>query len=451
MIRYLARLERWAWFALLVTLPWQTRIILWQADTSFIEWRSASLWATDVLLLVVLIAGLAQSRMRDWVPDRAELMAGFVFAAAVLSLRSADSLPVGIITLIKMAECWLLLLYVRHRATRVMDADHSVTAFVTGAMLQSGLALAQYAAQHDMGLRWFGETLLDPQMRGVAVFLDTSRERILRAYGTLPHPNILAAYLATSLWAFLWLWIRTDRRGFMRVSAVLLTALLTVGLFVTYARTVIAVAGIGMLAVTAAVWTPRISRGWEHIGRVRRVLTMMLVTMAVTGVLCTAVSWPQVVGRMTIAPTEEAIRLRIAYNERALESGGRRVDINWTGVGAGNFTTWLSRWDPTMPVYMYQPAHNVPLLVYTELGLLGVLALVVVGYALARASWTAHAHQPVVRVGLWALVAVIVAISLMDHFPWTLQQGRLLTVLIVALWAGASSSGEQHPIMHRHD
>jgi hypothetical protein len=142
---------------------------------------------------------------------------------------------------------------------------------------------------------------------------------------------------------------------------------------------------------------------------------------------------------MTIAPSEESIRLRIVYNERALESGGWGLHINWTGVGIGNFTSWLSRWDPTMPWYMYQPAHNVPLLLYTELGAIGVLACAVFLWQLARASWRAHAHQPVVRLGLWTIVLSLACIALMDHFPWTLQQGRLLTTVVLAVWAGTVS------------
>ena len=51
-------IERWVWYAFVATFAWQTRLIFWQADRTFIEWRSMSLYLSDVLMLALFILAL---------------------------------------------------------------------------------------------------------------------------------------------------------------------------------------------------------------------------------------------------------------------------------------------------------------------------------------------------------------------------------------------------------
>lgn len=209
MSKLLVTLERGVWYLFVGTVAWQTRLILWQADARFVEWHAVSLYASDVLMLGLFI--LAMVRARGWFVRRMDMtdwLLGFFLAAAVLSLAHADQLTVGIYQLLRLAQGVMLYLYLRHWAWKHFNADHTAVAFVAGALLQATLGITQYVFQHDAGLRWLGETLLRTDMRGVAVFYNMHGIKVLRAYGTLPHPNVLAAYLMTALWATGWLWVR---------------------------------------------------------------------------------------------------------------------------------------------------------------------------------------------------------------------------------------------------
>ena len=154
---YLVTLESWIWYLFVATVAWQTRIILWQADTRFIEWRATSLYTGDVLMAALLV--LAVVRAKGWFVrrmDAADWLLGFFVAAAVLSLAHSDQLTVGIYQLLRLAQGILFYLYLRHWAWKYFDADRTAVVFVAGALLQATLGITQYVLQHDAGLRWLG-------------------------------------------------------------------------------------------------------------------------------------------------------------------------------------------------------------------------------------------------------------------------------------------------------
>ena len=72
-----------------------------------------------------------------------------------------------------------------------------------------------------------------------------------------------------------------------------------------------------------------------------------------------------------ISSREEAVQLRIFYNKESLKS------LNWFGVGPGNFVNWLMVKDPNLPRSLYQPVHNIYLLIYSETGIWGIVIYLV--------------------------------------------------------------------------
>ena len=193
MIRFdVPRLEHWIWYLFVATVAWQTRLILWQADMQFIEWRSASLYASDVLIAALFI--LAITRAKGWFVrrmDRIDWLLGLIVAASVLSLVHAGQLTVGIYQLLRLMQGMLFYLYVRH-CWKHFDADHTAVAFVAGALLQATLGITQYVLQHDVDC----VGLVNRSYRQHAwrcVFYDTHMSKYCVHTG-VPHPNVLAAF-----------------------------------------------------------------------------------------------------------------------------------------------------------------------------------------------------------------------------------------------------------------
>ncbi len=435
------RIERLLWYVFLFTIPWQTRAILWQADTTFSEWRAMALWGTDLLMVGLFVLG-AVGGWRIRRPDRVDWLLLPLVAAGAVSLLRAPAPEIGLYHLARLVQYALFFLYLRHWAWRRFPADASVLAFVLGAFLQAGIAWGQSIVQHDLGLRWLGETLLTPFMRGVAVFYDAPLHKVLRVYGTLPHPNVLAILLSLALWGFGWLWLRHGYAGAVRWAHApwaIVGALLVWASGLTYARTVAAVWVLGSAVMVGAVYASR-AMHWRNIVLIRARLRTALILLTIVGGLFVAMHAPQVVARMSIQSGDEAVRLRLDFARDALGSGGGAswlARVNWIGVGIGNFTTWLAAYDPSIPDYLRQPAHSVYLMAYAETGVLGTLALIMFVVVVVQRAWYAHRDQPLLRIGILAVLAAVLLAATWDHFFWTLQQGRIMWWMVLALAAGA--------------
>lgn len=86
--------------------------------------------------------------------------------------------------------------------------------------IQSMIGFGQFVLQRDLGLAVFGESVLSPLNRDVArTFIEGGR--LLRAYGTFPHPNILAAFLVLSLLSLYYLFINFKKKSILRISDIL--------------------------------------------------------------------------------------------------------------------------------------------------------------------------------------------------------------------------------------
>jgi len=96
------------------------------------------------------------------------------------------------------------------------------------------------------------------------------------------------------------------------------------------------------------------------------------------------------------------------------------------GIGIGNYTAYTNAKDQLYGVEKqssaYQPVHNIYLLVISELGIFGLLALLLFLLSNTRCltwknPWT---------LGLSLAVVSLLTIGLFDHYLWTLHFGILL-------------------------
>ena len=408
----LRKIERWLWYLFLISFPFQTRIILFQTDWYFQEWRAGFLYFSDIILALLILLWLWQKRPSL---KHEYVLAGFLMAA-VVSLVNASEIRISLHALIRLGEGIVLYLYISQYALKRFTWEHSLAALVTGAMIQAGVAVAQFLNKSDVGLRYLGESALGIDMRGIASFFIPSGEKIIRAYGTFPHPNVLAVYLLVVLIALVY-WMQTSRKKWLPV----VYGFILFAFLLTFSRTVI-VAG-GMLGLWWGMWTLRRDK--------RLMLSIGIVTIAVAG-LFFALFPQEVMSRFTLSGEEEAVQLRFYYNQEALKTGEQQ--LNWLGVGIGNFVSWLMTTQRNLPSSLYQPVHNLYLLIYAELGIIG-LALFV--------WWLAQKIWPHIKSRHWIILGIMTSflfISSFDHFFWTIQQGRFLWWMVMGFLFSKESS-----------
>lgn len=287
--------------------------------------------------------------------------------------------------------------------------------------LQAGIGIWQVAAQSTastmaLGLDWPGDLL--PAMSGASVVQLPDRTRWLRAYGTFPHPNLLAGWTLVLLAALLALILFTSKWR-LPVLGLFGAGLVLLGL--TFSRSAwLGLAALGVFLLFRWKWLDR----------------KPLISVGATGLVCLA---------MLFIPFQQAFTTRLVPADQVqteqVSSFTRLwlVQRTWEliqkqpvrGVGVGSYTLALSQHVPRF--YDIEPVHNIPLLVWSELGPAGLLALV--GLVVTVAFRSFQVRKPLAIV-FSAALAGLFAISLFDHYLWTLAPGRLLVGTLLGLWAG---------------
>lgn len=93
-------------------------------------------------------------------------------------------------------------------------------------------------------------------------------------------------------------------------------------------------------------------------------------------------------------------------------------ESSFLGVGVGNFLVRLPEYKTNSPVFWLQPVHNIYLLLVSELGILGIMAL----------AWISE----IKKINYLPLIAILLT-GLVDHYWVTLPQNMWLLVLVLGL------------------
>ena len=400
----------------------------------FNEWLSFSVYLTDVIffcLFLLWIYNVAKKRAA-LVIDNYLLIGSFIIVMAAFSLIFTKDFKIATFSLLRLIEFLILFIYIKDYAIKRFNFHISLIVLVCSAVFQSIIAIGQYVRQADLGLRYLGEGMLGLHINGVAVFINETGERVMRAYGTTPHPNVLAGFLFLSIFALYFIWFY--RKGFSHNINLLYSvvyAIMLAGLLLTFSRTIIFFWALGFIIRGLLIgFLPKYrNKFWLNSEMRRKIISILLVTAIVLASFI-IMAWPEVLSRIKISPDDEAVKLRVYYASETIDQR-----LNWFGSGAGNFVVWLKSKQPNLPEYLYQPVHNIYLLLYSELGILGLITfLSLIGYTFYD-FYHSYKFQKLFHYSFILVLASILLMGMFDHFLWTLQQGRFILWLSIALIA----------------
>lgn len=119
--------------------------------------------------------------------------------------------------------------------------------------VQSLLALWQFIIQKSVGLKILGEQVLSPQILGVAKIV-SGGTKLIRGYGTFPHPNLLSAFLVTGVLFTAYLMLETSKKWTKLLLSFLLL-LNIMGLAITFSRSAYLALGIGAAVFLDISWS----------------------------------------------------------------------------------------------------------------------------------------------------------------------------------------------------
>lgn len=411
----------------LLLLPFQTRYIFSPGiinDTSW-EYGTLSIYISDIALAILTFFWILYSQQSSFPKKPLSNMSLTIAALWLITFSSLvwsknhNLAAFGIVQLTKAALVFFIF--------RSLSLSKTFLAWliVISGVIQSTFALLQFIIQ-----RVFASTLLGiseqlPPTLGVSV-IETNAGRFLRAYGTLPHPNILGGFLVVCIFFAGFLALTTNPRP--RLIATTASIFITFALLLTFSRSALLGLVVGLIFCAILTTLHQRALAWSW-----------LATIAATLIISALIFLPLLLPRLT-ANT----RLEQLSTTTRVESIQQAVTVlnehtTWfTGVGIYNYTQAVYNMiDDQKPGWWYQPVHNTPLLVLTEIGVIGsILFLILFLFFIPKTfRWILtppHAQSSFTPFLMSAILSLFIN-SLFDHFLWTLPSMLLSLFFLFSL------------------
>ncbi len=409
----------------LFLLPWQTRWMFGVEPLSsgISEFGVLSFFAVEILVVASFV-------IQPFIEHRPEfdvtVVLGWLMALAVLaSVFVASNTNLASMAWLHVLVGYLLFLGLLNKYLKPQEA---LFVFALGLVLPSFLGVYQAVAGVSPSSTWLGLAAHDAMTSGTSV-IETFSLRFLRAYGSFQHPNIFGGYLAVGLFA-VFLFPRWYRSRKARLGAYAMGALFAAALVLTYSRS-------AWLAFALSF----VMTGWmlftHHRVEMRRAIPLGLIILVIiffTGTLFSNSIFTRfdATARLEAQSIEE--RLDGIEEWKRVISG-----TMLTGVGVGNYTVALEGADPGRESYTYQPVHNTYLLIFSEIGLIGVLFILLWAASIDRYNYAQIPRVP--AVGALAMGNVVLIIGFFDHYIWSLWPGLALLAFVMAMTLRLSEPG----------
>ncbi len=307
-------------------------------------------------------------------------------------------------------------------------------ALLVSGVIQSVIGILQFVFQKSIGLKLLGESTIANTIPGVAKF-EVAGSKIIRAYGTFPHPNVFAAFLLLAFAAGIWLVIYANISKKSKVLNIFLPsslAIIITGIVFSYSRSVILVLFIFILIliiVHKEKFFLVFRQIYEHfyIPRVLQGTFSILLLFSLLFVSYNTLS-PRIC--FNHCANDNSINLRVEY----LKTAHSEIVLHpLQGVGMGNFVTFQKeKASKKITSWAQQPVHNLYLLIASEVGLIGLalfLYLLVHLGQIFKKGFFGRLHNPFILCFFAFLV-----LGFADHYFWTLPQGILIFWVCLAFF-----------------
>lgn len=288
-----------------------------------------------------------------------------------------------------------------------------VLALSVGAFYSSVIAIMQFVMQKSIGgWLWFlGERTFYASTPGIATENLWGSE-LLRPYATFSHPNVLGGFLSVVILLLLYQIIfKSNEINFLlRLFYRLVLLLSVVALYLTFSK---AAYFSGVLGIILLILNFRGSVNM-FLSKHRNILLISLY-----GCISFSILLFFILDFKTKSFSERNSLINAAIHMIS--------DAPLTGVGLNNYVIRSKHYLPKVEdLYIFQPVHNLFLLVTAELGIIGFLISIIFT---AIVFFRTIKLPPIYII----LMVQLLSLALIDHYLITLQQGQLFLTITVSL------------------
>jgi O-antigen ligase len=472
------------WLTLLTILPFNIRSVLnfdqIKNIEGFREHISYSIYALDVVFFLLLLA-LTVSNLNNIIkrlankeitlkklreipfPNRQSgefkplVIAFFILIAVLISSLLSGNRPSSCYATLRIAEAFLFFFIAKNLLKNTSLFQLSIIVIFFSGIIQAVIAVLQFIFQRSVGLYFLGESRLSSEMFNVAK-IEFYGEKILRPYGTLPHTNLLGAFLLLAFVCGIYL-IKNTRHKIINCRSLIP---IIIALIISFSRSVWFVFFLFIIIFFFLAIFENPNYWFVLVDKIKKIKLRQIIIALFSFVLVFLILSPRLC--INNCPNDPSRKLRTIYSGIALKS---IYSHPFFGIGPGNFTylfysdgysSGISTWD-------IQPVHNLYLLIASEIGLPGLilfLLFIFLNLKLAGLAFLQNLKPTTNKNSLnkhpldkkfsfkkmtdnlfYSLFLGFLLLGLFDHYFWTLLQGQIIFWLALALTVNIPTKNSQ--------
>ncbi len=407
-------------------LPWQTVWIIREVFYGDEKWQygTIGIYASDIFLIawIFLSIYLYFDRISEWLLQNKKII--FVLLCFELwlfmSILWADDTMLAFYRTITFscAIDLLILLW-------ILPIPRNISIiFIMSACIHAIIGIIQFFTQKTISLSYLGMQIHDISWGGTAT-ITSHGEQWLRAYGGLPHPNVLGGLLLVSILLVVTKYINITKRSCLyTIPCLLAYIVLTVGIIVTFSRTIWLIGCISLcgLFVYFFIYTKKISK-------IIILLITLCATITIFGIFFGHLFFTRITHDTQLSHNSFSDRKVYLIHAYTLIK-----DHPFIGTGIGNYTNTIFRTYTTpYPIWFFQPVHNAYILLCAEIGIIGCSILFFLVAFFLRTLQKAHSFKKPDYVTYSLIIFSFCAISLFDHWLWSSHIGIFLCAFFIGL------------------
>jgi len=467
-----AQPDAWLFYSFLLTFTLSIRKVFffYPISGNFNEYTGIYLYLSDIFLILTILVWIftilrnKKLKLSSYIQSfsrRDSYILVLVLAAwAFMSISWSGNTNLALFKALKLAEFSLLFLYMAYNALNKPIIRSIVGFIVILGFIQAIIGISQAVLQHSVGLFWLKESLISVNIDGVAKIVFFGH-KFIRAYGLFQHPNILGGFLLMSI-VLTFTYRKMFHMEHFNVSwgkalAYFILFIQVIALFLTFSKS--AIMGLFFVICYMAYTIFHPSRN-KNVSRetflsygasVKHFYKYIITSVVFLGLFLSVLGF-----------NINSLLLK-SFNERLLFLNVSRETIVGNpivGLGMGQFVVEMQKYSPVfLANWQYQPVHNVFLLIWSELGIIGLVLFILFLWKVFRVNEMFHpsrnenvSRETFSSYGtsveqsrvLWdrtiftGILLGFIIIMLFDHYFWDIQQGQIMLWMILGLVAGAS-------------
>lgn len=364
----LQKISNWFFYIFIFGLPWQTIYFLREPFLDGEKWHYGviGIYPNSVFLTawICLEFYLQRKNLLKIFKDCKKtflLSLIFLFTIGISILQADDKVLSGhffVITFFGVLAFWLI-------KNSKLEIKQIIIAFAIAASIQGIFALSQFILQDSFSNKWLGLEEHEVWKGGTAVIEDING-RWLRAYGGFSHPNILGGYLFLSFILALCGYLYFPRNEKESVFFLISLMIIFAGLVVSFSRS----AWLAFVLANVSLFSYFLFK--KRFGYCKKMFLMLSFLSFIFLIIFFCYQ------NLFLTRTNVESRLEqksISERVELVNESKEIIKSNWlTGIGVENYTLFSYQNDfKKRPIWQHQPVHNIYLLIWSELGIFGLL------------------------------------------------------------------------------